>query len=95
MSEERKLYLPAYVLRSSYRKEVFFEISSKPGMTQKDLLEVTSPKYRSHISRTIKELIDLGLIDCKNPEDRTYKMYELSPKGLEVKEELSNLYHKS
>ena len=95
MSEEKEIYYPAFILRSDYRKEVFFEVSKKPGITQKDLLDITSPKYRSHLSRTIKELLDQNLISCKNPNDRTYKMYELSPRGLQVKEELSNVYHKN
>lgn len=86
--------LTTFVLRSSYRKEVFEALSTKPGITQKDLLKTTAAKYRSHISRTIKELLDSNLIICKNPEDSTYKIYDLTQEGIKVKEEISKFYHK-
>lgn len=92
---KKSSYLPAYVLRSNYRREVFFELSDNPASTQSYLLKKTSPKYRSHLSRSIKELLEYGLIECINPEDKTYKMYNLSKKGLEVKEEISKIYKQS
>lgn len=84
--------LTTFVLRSSYRKEIFQALSNQPGITQKDLLKTTAAKYRSHVSRTIKELLENDLISCKNPEDSTYKIYDLTTNGQKVKEEITELY---
>ena len=81
-------FLPSYIIGSSYRREVFFEISKKKMVLQKDLITTTSHKYRSHVRRTLKDLTEKGLIVCKNPEDTRYKFYELSEKGKELKEEM-------
>ncbi|MCA9486939.1 hypothetical protein H6501_03775 [Candidatus Woesearchaeota archaeon] len=93
MVEPKKNYsvhLPTYVLKSVYRKKLFFELVKKPYQTQAQLLKKTeiALKYRSHVSRTIKELLDHDLIECENPLEKSYKMYKLSEQGLKVKDEI-------
>lgn len=92
--ENNEKHLPSYILRSKYRKDVLFMIIEHPFQTQTDLLKQTSPKYRSHISRTIRELIGAGLIVCENPKEKTYKMYKPTEKAMTVKEEIEK-YGKS
>ena len=63
-------------------------------ISQKELLLTTNHKYRSHISRTLNELIREGVINCKNPDEKQFKLYELSKKGELLKEEIET-YSKS
>lgn len=53
-------------------KKISREIEKETGM------------YKPHVSRTLKELKDKGLIKCLNPKDRNYKFYTLSQKGKET-----------
>ncbi|MCA9496288.1 MAG: hypothetical protein KC589_05075 [Nanoarchaeota archaeon] len=53
---------------------------------QTDLLPFI--KNRSHVSRATKELEKLGLIICKTPNAKNYKLYETTSKILEIKEEV-------
>lgn len=41
-----------------------------------------------HVSKSLKELLDKGLIICKNPDDKFYRFYELTKKGREIIKEL-------
>lgn len=86
--EKKEKHLTTFVLRSKYRKDVFFKLIEKPYQTQTQLLKQTSPIYRTHMSRTIKELQDEKLIECENPEEKTHKLYKLTKKGEQVKEEI-------
>ena len=88
MDKKDEKSLPFFVLRSKYRKGVLFKIIEKPYQTQAKLLKETSPKYRSHLSRTIKELLEQDLIECENPNERMYKIYSPTDKALKVKEEI-------
>lgn len=86
--EKKETSLPIFVIRSSYRKDVLFKLVEKPYQTQSQLLTKTSPSYKSHMSRTIKQLLDKKLIECENPKDPNYKLYSPTKKGLKVKEEI-------
>lgn len=83
-----KEHLPSFVLRSKYRKDVLFKLFEKPYQTQTQLLKDTSPKYRSHISRTMKELTEKNLVVCENPGAKLYKIYKPTKKAHVVKEEI-------
>lgn len=86
--EKKEKHLPTFVLRSKYRKDVFFKLIEKPYQTQSELLKQTSPIYRPHMSRTMKELETEGLIECENPNETMHKLYKLTKKGFIVKEEI-------
>lgn len=57
-------------------------LKSEPKVSAQ--LEKETGMYKSHVSRTIKELKDHSLIQCTNPGDRTFKFYKLTPKGKEA-----------
>jgi DNA-binding MarR family transcriptional regulator len=38
----------------------------------------------SQASITVHELYDLGLISCKNPNDKIGKLFEITDKGMEI-----------
>jgi DNA-binding MarR family transcriptional regulator len=41
-----------------------------------------------NVSKSLKELVDRGLIVCKNPNDKFYRFYELTKKGKDILKEL-------
>ena len=41
-----------------------------------------------NVSKSLKELVDKGLIVCKNPQDKFYRFYELTNKGKELLKDL-------
>ena len=73
-----KYELISFILRARNRKEIIKQLNSG-NKTPTDLAKITK-MYKSHISRTLKELIDEGLIVCLNPKDREYKFYKLTKK---------------
>ena len=56
---------------------------SKENKPASDLIKVTS-MYKSHLSRTLKELKEEKLIECLNPNDREFKFYKLTKKSKEI-----------
>jgi DNA-binding transcriptional ArsR family regulator len=46
---------------------------------------------RSHVSKTLRELRDLGLVECKNPTLRKGKLFSLTARGRQTVEDLNNL----
>jgi predicted transcriptional regulator len=87
---DKKIHLPAFVIKSEYRKDVLLKLIEHPNQTQTQLKELTSPKYRSHMSRTMKELSEHNLITCHNPEDHSYKIYFPTTIGIQVGEEIES-----
>lgn len=85
---DKKIHLPTYVYKSKYRKDVLSALVNKPNLTQTDIIKTTSPKYISHMSRTMKELEEKKLIECKNPKDNNYKIYFPTHLGIKVAEEV-------
>lgn len=87
MGDER---LISYVAKSKRRKEVLKILSRVKSMSQPEIMKV-SEQYKSHNSRTIKELRDKSLISCVNPEDRAYKFYKITKKGKDVLKEAEKI----
>ncbi len=81
--------LISFVMRAKNRIKILsaLEMESKYS----GLLAKETKIYKSHISRTIKELKSKGLIVCKNPHDRAYKFYTLTSKGKKVLEEIRKI----
>lgn len=71
--------LVSFILRAKNRKVILHELG-RENKTATDLMKTTK-MYKSHVSRTLKELMDEGLIECLNPNDREYKFYKLTRKG--------------
>jgi len=45
-----------------------------------------------NISKTLRELVDRGLIKCINPKDKFYRFYQLTKKGKEILTFLKKTY---
>lgn len=72
--------LISFVARSKRRKEVLEILHKTKEMSQPEIMK-TSGQYKSHNSRTLKELSEKELIVCVNPKDRSFKFYKITPKG--------------
>lgn len=77
--------LLSFILRGERRKAILLCLN-KP-MIPKEIAD--SCKVSIHnVSKSLKELVDRGLIVCKNPNDKFYRFYELTNKGREILKEL-------
>jgi DNA-binding MarR family transcriptional regulator len=86
MSEASDL---AFVLRAKNRIKIL-EILKNNKLISKQIEEKTG-MYKSHVSRTLKELISKDLVKCINPEDRNFRFYEITQKGKKVLDGCKNI----
>ncbi len=75
----KKEELLSFIRRSKRRKEIL-ELLLNQSFTATDIEKVTGV-YKSHVSRTLLELKEQGLILCKNPNDRAFRYYKITSKG--------------
>jgi DNA-binding HxlR family transcriptional regulator len=78
------------ILRSKNKRIIFYIIKDKENFMGKDLLIYI--KYRSHLSRTLKELENLGIIKCENKEDINFKFYKVTSKAKQLSEQFLKYY---
>ena len=69
----------SYVLRAPKRLQVMEALTKEPKISAQ--LEKDTRMYKSHVSRTLKELKEEDLVECTNPDDKSYKFYKLTSKG--------------
>ena len=67
------------VMASNYRT-IILKLLSKGVLMPKQLATKTE-KNITHVSRTLKELETLGLVECLNPKARKGKLYSLTTQG--------------
>ena len=77
--------LLSFVLRGERRKVILLCLN-KP-MIPKEIASCCNVSIHN-VSKSLKELVDRGLIVCKNPNDKFYRFYELTKKGKEIIKEL-------
>lgn len=83
------LELSSWVLRGKFRREVFFKVGNRTMPS--DLVEQISKDKRksasdyAQVSRAIEELEVQGLINCLNPKEKTGRFYQLTKKGISLK----------
>ncbi len=78
--------LLSFILRGERRKAILLCLD-KP-MIPKEISQKCNVSIHN-VSKSLKELIDKGLIICKNPNDKFYRFYELTKKGREAIKELN------
>ncbi len=78
----------AFVIRSSYRKKVFLELS-KPQRPSK--IAKTLGLRLTHVTRSLRELKQKSLVKCLNPKESFGRFYELTSKGENVLKEVKTL----
>lgn len=74
----------AWLNRGKRRKAILlvFSQSNRP-ITINELKNISQIAI-SQASITVHELYDLGLISCKNPNDKIGKLFEITEKGMEI-----------
>ena len=78
--------LLSFILRGERRKAILLCLE-KPKIPKEiaDLCKISI----HNVSKSLKELVDRGLIKCENPKDKFYRFYSLTAKGKELKEKIS------
>lgn len=79
--------LLSFVLRGERRKAILLCLD-KP-MIPKEIAQKCNVSIHN-VSKSLRELIDRGLIICKNPSDKFYRFYELTSRGKEILSEIKN-----
>lgn len=79
----------AYILRGKNRIKVLQALQGKTLISKQ--IEKTTNMYKSHVSRTIKELQQKRLIRCTNEKDRSFKFYKLTKDGEKILEETKQI----
>ena len=73
--------LLARVRQSSYRERTLLALEEPRTPAQ---LESILKLRRTHISRSLRELVQLGLITCLTPETPRYRIYQRTRTGEEL-----------
>ena len=94
LTDDEKLSLAAYVIMSSYRERALITLHDNKVMTPKYIAE--SCKVRTnHISKTLGELKENGLVVCINEEAHKGRVYKLTELGEEIYQILPSLKGKT
>lgn len=72
----------AQVMSSKYRINVLLQVTN---LTQPSEIVRNTELRFSHVSRTLRELMDLGLIKLLNPTYKKGRLYTLTELGIEIK----------
>ena len=78
--------LISFILRGKNRIMVLNTISKDEVVSAQ--IEEKTNMYKSHVSRTLKELRKKKLIKCVNPNDRYFKSYKITNLGTKVLEKI-------
>ena len=84
-----EIYLATFVLRGRNRRKIM-EILKAGNKTQAELHKITN-MYRTHVRRTLNELISKNLVKCINPNDKRYKIYKLTSTGEKTIKKINKL----
>ena len=83
MIDDKLLTETAYVSISKYRTKALKTINNQGVMIPTRIAE-ESGILRNHISKTLSELREHGLVECVNPSVRKGRLYRLTDVGSEV-----------
>lgn len=88
MTEETELI--SYIKRGKNRKKVFMvmENSIMPSEISNKVYGSSSNTNFTLVSRALGELSEKELIKVVNPEEKTGRLYQLTPKGKKIQDKL-------
>ena len=75
--------LISFIKSSKQRVKILMAFHSSITPSEASRITGLSP---SHISRSLKEFCDKGIVKCNNPKSHIGKIYSLTEKGQEIKE---------
>lgn len=76
-----------YVTKSSYRTRVLLSLKGEVKMPME--LSKDCDILQNHISTVLRQLKDMGLVECINPEAKRGRLYRLTSDGEMLVEKLS------
>ena len=79
--------LISFVARSKRRREVLVILERSKEISQAEIMRLSN-QYKSHNSRTLKELSEKSLVVCANPLDRSFRFYKIAKKGRDILKEV-------
>lgn len=74
------------IVASEYRQQVILSIYDHPKTPTQIADEIN--KHQSHVSKTLRELVDLSLVECLNADATKGRLYTLSDEGEQVYSQL-------
>ncbi|HII14696.1 MAG TPA: winged helix-turn-helix transcriptional regulator [Nanoarchaeota archaeon] len=81
--------LLSFVMRAKNRKLILALLEKGPKIPAQIMKE--TGMYKSHTSRALAELSGEKLVFCRNPGDRAFRFYALTPKGKKILKAASEL----
>jgi DNA-binding MarR family transcriptional regulator len=72
-----------WVKASSYRQTILRKLHGGRKLTPKEIKDGTE-YYLSHVSNTLSDLEERGLVECLTPDLRKGRLYTLTEKGEEI-----------
>ncbi len=81
--------LIGFVVASNYRRVVVEELS-KGIKTPKQISKATGIRI-NHVSNILSDLSGKELVECKNPDAKVGRLYELTEKGKKLSESLKKI----
>ena len=75
----------SFILSGERRKMIL--LSLKKPMIPKEIADKCNVSIHN-VSKSLRELLDKNLIVCKNPNDKFYRFYELTPKAKKLLKEI-------
>lgn len=85
--------LTFFILRGKNKKEVFTILMKNYPITQAQIFN-QSKMYRTHVGRTIRIFEEVGIVECINPDEKTYKLYKPTDKAKKIAENINELEKK-
>lgn len=84
-----KSELLSFILRGKNRLVILNSL--KEGIKSTNEIEKDTKIHKTHIRRTLRELTELELIKCDNPNDRSYRFFELTETGKIILEKVNQI----
>jgi len=78
-----KLY--SFVIRSEKRKKILLSLKTPKTPTQ---IGSEVEASISHVSRTLKQFVDKGIIGCLTPKEKVGRIYSLTKEGKDILQKL-------
>lgn len=75
----------SWVIRGGQRKKII-KVMTKPKIPTQ--IKEESELSLNNVSDVLREFRKKKIAKCLNPEDRTGRLYELTPKGMKIKDML-------
>lgn len=70
------------VVASEYRQRVLHALRDRPRTPTQIANRIS--KHQSHVSKTLQELDEMGLVECLNPDAKKGRLYHLTENGEQI-----------